>query len=146
MAGADARLALLLVEPESVLRRTVAGVSRDLGLADVHEATSVEVAQRMLHERSFDALFIALDASGAALELLAALRAGQLSCGADTPVAVLAQACDAALALRLKELAVRRLLLKPFKVKGVLETIAALAAARSAAAQSARGKDPLPMP
>ncbi len=41
-------------------------------------------------------------------------------------MAVTAGACGTALALRLKQLEVRRLLLRPFKVKGVLEAIAAL--------------------
>lgn len=43
-------------------------------------------------------------------------------------IAATASACDVELALRLKELDVCRLLLKPFKVRGMLEVISALGA------------------
>jgi CheY-like chemotaxis protein len=119
---------LLLVEPQFVLRRTVSTMARDMGLADVHEATSTALAERLLFERRFDALLIAIDEDGQALELLRRLRAGQTSQPADLPVAATAVACDVELALRLKQLDVCRLLLKPFKVRGMLEAISALGA------------------
>lgn len=119
---------LLLVEPQFVLRRTVAVMARDMGLADVQEATSAAVAERLLFEHRFDGLLLAIDEDGAALELLRRLRAGDTAQPAGMPVAATATACDVELALRLKQLDVCRLLLKPFKVRGMLEVISALGA------------------
>jgi CheY-like chemotaxis protein len=129
IAAAARRPALLIVEPDFLLRRTVAGVVRELALAEVHEATGVEAATRQLAEQPFEALLLALDDDGAAIELLRRLRRGALRSPPALPVAVTATACDAGLALRLKELDVKRVLLKPFKVKGVIDTIAGLCAA-----------------
>jgi len=127
-AAVTPRGRLLLVEPQFVLRRTVSTLARDMGLADVQEATSPAVAERLLYERRFDGLLISLDDDGEALTLLRRLRAGEASHPADLPVAATATACDVELALRLKELDVCRLLLKPFKVRGMLEVISALGA------------------
>ena len=44
----------------------------------------------------------------------------------SAPIAVTAASCSTPLALRLKDLDVRRLVLRPFKVKGVLDAISAL--------------------
>jgi DNA-binding NarL/FixJ family response regulator len=117
---------VLILEPDFLLRRTVVGVIRDMQLAEIHEATQADLASRLLMSRRFDALLFALDDEGAAIELLLSLRRGGTLAPADTPVAVTAAACDASLALRLKELKVRRVLLKPFKVKSVIETVSGL--------------------
>jgi CheY-like chemotaxis protein len=119
---------LLLVEPQFVLRRTVSTMAREMGLADVQEATNTAVAERLLFERRFHALLIALDDEGEALALLQRLRAGAVAHPPDVLIAATASACDVELALRLKELDVCRLLLKPFKVRGMLEVISALGA------------------
>jgi CheY-like chemotaxis protein len=119
---------LLLVEPQFVLRRTVSTMARDMGLADVQEATSSAQAEKLLHERRFDGLLIAIDEEGEALELVRRVRAGEASHPADVPIAATAMSCDVELALRLKQLDVCRLLLKPFKVRGMLEVISALGA------------------
>ncbi|RZJ13094.1 MAG: response regulator [Rubrivivax sp.] len=122
---------LLLLEPHFVMRRTVATLARDMGLADVREATSAAVAEKLLHERRFDAFLLALDEEGESLELLRRLRAGETLQPTDLPVAVTATSCDLDLALRMKQLDVCRLLLKPFKVRGMLEVISALGAPRA---------------
>ena len=119
---------LLLVEPQFVLRRTVSTMARDMGLADVQEATSPAIAEKLLFESRFDGLLISLDDDGEALALLQRLRAGEASHPRDLPVAATATACDVELALKLRELDVCRLLLKPFKVRGMLEVISALGA------------------
>ncbi|MFG6433471.1 hypothetical protein [Roseateles sp. LYH14W] len=119
---------LLLVEPQFVMRRTVSTLARDMGLADVQEATSPAVAERLLSESRFSALLVAIDEAGEALQLLQRLRGGETRHPADVPVAVTAAACDVELAMRLKQLDIRRLLLKPFKVRGMLEVISALGA------------------
>ena len=119
-------ISLLLVEPQFLLRRTVAAVARDMRLADPKELTSIEQADALVAVQAFDALFLSLDEADAALALMTRVRSGDTRCAADIPIAVTAAACDTPLALRLKELEVRRLLLRPFKVKGVLDAIAAL--------------------
>jgi hypothetical protein len=127
-------ISLLLVEPQFLLRRTVAAAARDMRLANPQEITTIEAAARLLASRSFDALFLSLDEEGPALELLASVRKGETQCDAAIPIAVTAAACNTDLALRLKTLEVRRLLLRPFKVKGVLDAIVALRASAPAAA------------
>jgi len=117
---------LLLVEPQFLLRRTVAAVARDMRLANPKEVTSIDQADTLLSSRAFDALFLSLDDETAALALMGRVRNGDTRCAPDIPIAVTAAACSTPLALRLKELEVRRLLLRPFKVKGVLDAIAAL--------------------
>jgi DNA-binding NarL/FixJ family response regulator len=117
---------LLLVEPQFLLRRTVAAVARDMRLANPKEITTIEQADSLLATQAFDALFLSLDEESAALELMSRVRNGDTRCAPDVPIAVTAAACDTALALRLKHLDVRRLILRPFKVKGVLDAIAAL--------------------
>jgi hypothetical protein len=119
-------ITLLLVEPQFLLRRTVAAVARDMRLADPKELTSIEQAEALVAIQPFDALFLSLDEEDAALALMVLVRSGGTRCAADIPIAVTAAACGTPLALRLKELDVRRLLLRPFKVKGVLDAIAAL--------------------
>ena len=117
---------LLLVEPQFLLRRTVAAVARDMRLANPRELTTIEQAQALLLLQAFDALFLSLDEETAALALMSRVRNGDTKCDRAVPMAVTAARCDTALAQRLKQLEVRRLLLRPFKVKGVLDAIAAL--------------------
>lgn len=115
---------LLLVEPQFMLRRTVTAVARDMGLAAVHEATGAAAARRALVDQVFDALVIALDEGGEVLDLLTQLRGGGLRSAAVIPITVTADRCDAPTALALKRLQVERLLLKPFRVKDVLDAVA----------------------
>lgn len=117
---------LLLVESQFLLRRTVAAVARDMRLANPREVTTIELAESLVAIYRFDALFLSIEEEDAALALMTRVRAGQTKCPADIPIAVTAAACGTTLAMRLKELEVRRLLLRPFKVKGVLDAIAAL--------------------
>lgn len=117
---------LLLVEPQFLVRRTVAAVARDMRLANPKELTTIEQAESLVSFHAFDALFLSLDEEAAALELMSRVRNGDTKCAADVPIAVTAAACGTPLALRLKHLDVKRLLLRPFKVKGVLDAIVAL--------------------
>jgi hypothetical protein len=117
---------LLLVEPQFLLRRTVAAVARELRLAHPKELTTIEQAATLVSLQAFDALFLSLDEEAAALALMERVRHGETRCAASIPIAVTAAACGTQLALRLKQLEVRRLVLRPFKVKGVLDAIATL--------------------
>ncbi len=125
-APAAPPISLLLVEPQFLLRRTVAAVARDMRLANPQEITSIEAASRALSVYTYDALFLSLDEGDIAIDLMQRVRNGETKCAPTVPIAVTAAACDTSLALRLKTLEVRRLLLRPFKVKGVLDAIVAL--------------------
>ena len=120
---------LLLVEPENLMRRTVAAVARDLHLARIDEASSVAAAERALEATRFDGLVLSLDERGQALQMLDRLRAGAFYTTARAPVVVMVDACDPGTVMRMKALEVRRILLKPFKVKSVLESVSGLCAA-----------------
>jgi DNA-binding NarL/FixJ family response regulator len=119
-------ITLLLLEPHFLVRRTVSAVARNMRLADSREITTVEAADSLITQHAFDALFLSLDEEAAALDLMSRVRNGETRCAPDIPIAVTAAACDTPLALRLKHLDVRRLLLRPFKVKGFLDAISAL--------------------
>ena len=125
-APAAPPIELLLVEPQFLLRRTVAAVARDMRLANPREITTIEQAESLVSLQAFDALFLSLDEESAALALMSRVRNGDTKCAPHVPIAVMAAACDTSLALRLKHLEVRRLILRPFKVKGVLDAIVAL--------------------
>ena len=118
---------LLLVDPHSLFRRTVAMVARQLQIAEVHESSSLEAAHRLLESQSMDGLLLDIGQGLDALALLQSVRAGALRCPARTPVALTAEACDLPTAQLYKELDVRRIMLKPFKVKTALEVIQDLA-------------------
>ena len=115
---------LLLVEPQSLWRRTLGAVVRQLGIAEVEECLRVEAARHLLRQQQFDALVLSLDEGETALLLLEQLRADARQ--ARLPIIVLAERCDAELALRLQALQVHRLLLKPFKLRQVLLAVAAI--------------------
>lgn len=121
-------LNLLLVEPQSLVRSTVVAVARELQLPRIDEASHIEAAAQRLARVRYDGLLLALDEQAPSLALLARLRAGELISPPSTPVIVMSAGCSTELALRMKELEVSRLVLKPFKVKTLLESIQALAA------------------
>ncbi len=127
--------AVLVVEPDGVVRSTVASVVRELELAQVHQAASIPLGKQMLVETAVDALVLSLADTDAALDLLTRLRAGEFPSKAGIPVVVMASACDGALALRLKQLEVLRLLLTPFKIRDVVQTLEALAPTTTRVAQ-----------
>ena len=114
---------LLLVEPDSLIRRTVVGVARTLALADIRESSTYEAAESLLQMRAFDGLIVALSDTGDGLQVIERLRAGTLKCPRDCPVIVMTARCDELRARTLLDLGVRRVILKPFKVRTVLESV-----------------------
>ena len=120
---ARGKLNLLLVEPQWLIRSTVVAVGRSLDLPRIDEAASIESAiQRLLGNR-YDGLLLSLDDREPALALLEKLRAGGFASPAQVPVVVMSADCDMDLARRMKQHDVSRVLLKPFKVKSVLESV-----------------------
>ncbi len=132
----------LVVDGHSLFRRTVALVARQLQIAEVHECSSHEAAQRLLEHRPMDGLLLDIGEGLQALALVQSVRAGGLRCPAQMPIALTAEACDLATAQLYRDLDIRRIMLKPFKVKTALEVIqdlarpAPTAAARPGAASS----------
>lgn len=124
MSSAHAALPkVLLVEPDGLVRGTVASVCRELQLARVRQEISVSAGEQWLKTGTPKALLLSLSEGEAALDFLTRLRAGALRCDADLPVVAMAREGNAALVLRLKELDVRRLLLQPFKLRDVIHTL-----------------------
>jgi DNA-binding NarL/FixJ family response regulator len=106
-----------------VLRQTVASVAGSLGIANIHQAINLKSALQQVRLRRFDGLVMAVDEERVEIELIRHVRAGQTECIPSIPVAVMTSECDAGMVLVLRELQVSRILLKPFKVKSILETI-----------------------
>lgn len=126
LIGARRLPRILLVEPDGLVRGTVASVCRDLQLADVVQAGNCDLAMKLLLDDSLRAGILSLSDGGSGLDLLTRLREGSFTCAADMPVAMTASGIDAAMAGRLKELRIRRLLLKPFKIRDLVATVETL--------------------
>ncbi|CAH0348543.1 response regulator [Aquabacterium sp. CECT 9606] len=121
------RFSILLVEPYSVVRSTVISVARGLDIVDIHEAPSIDAAAPLLRARAFDGFVIALGNEGAGLALIRLIRDGGTSSPSTAAVAVTTERVDPESIAAFKKLDVKRVLLKPFKVKTILETITAFA-------------------
>jgi CheY-like chemotaxis protein len=114
---------VLLIEPDGLVRGTVASVCRELQLVRLQQATSIAQGEKWMQSNVDHGLLLSLAERDAALALLTRLRAGELRCEADIPVAVMVASADAELVVRLKELDVRRLLLQPFRLRDVVHTL-----------------------
>lgn len=125
---------VLLLEPDGLIRGTVVAVCRDLALARVIQCVSCESALGLLRAEPVQAGLISLTDNLQALDVIAQLRAGQLGCSPDLPLAVTASSVDAELAQQLKTLRVRRLLLKPFKIRDAVATLEGLVSGLTAPA------------
>ncbi|MBA4110624.1 MAG: response regulator [Leptothrix sp. (in: Bacteria)] len=121
------RFSILLVEPYSVVRSTVASVARSLDIVDIQDAPSIDAATPLLRARAFDGFVIALGDDRAGLALVSLIRNGGTSSPSTAAVAITTESVDQESIATLKKLDVRRVLLKPFKVKTILETINAFA-------------------
>ncbi|MBC7700905.1 response regulator [Aquabacterium sp.] len=129
------RFSLLLVEPCSIVRSTITSVARSLDIVDIQEAPSIEAAAPLLHAHAFDGLVIALGDDCAGLALIKRIRDGSTASPTTAAVAITTQSVDQDSIAALKRLEVKRVLLKPFKVKTILQTITAFA-------QTARHNEP----
>jgi CheY-like chemotaxis protein len=125
---------ILLVEPETLLRRTVTLTARSLGIGQVHEAGSTDAALKMLRERTFHGAVIAVECvgSGAArhydLSLVDRMRDADTSSHHAMPIAIMADQATPALLRALHDRRISRVILKPFRAKVLLETIAGFGA------------------
>lgn len=119
---------ILLVEPVNLLRRTVALTVRSLGTAEVTESPTYQGARQLCERRRFDGAVIALEwplpaDSCGGLTLIQQIRHGQGPSAASIPIAVLVDSCNAELLQVLRACDVKRILIKPFRVRDVVDTI-----------------------
>ncbi len=114
---------ILVVEQSTMVGSIIVSTARQLKLPGVRLATSIRAAQQLLEQHAFSAVIVSLNEEGPALELIQKLRDGQTKTRADVPVAVTTTACGHGLAKALRDFLVRRILLKPFKVRDVILTI-----------------------
>lgn len=117
---------VLLAEPDVLLRRAVVKVAGELGLAHVLGAPDVHSAVPLMESHPFDAIIVALDRGGDAMDLLTLLRCGQYRSAPSTPVAVLAGPGREGDAARLSSLGVRERLQATYTARSVLDTLARL--------------------
>ena len=134
--GVVRRKPMLLLEQDTLLRRTVMLTARNLGMTDIHEAASQGVAARMLRERPFHGVLIALDFGDRRydqvdLTMIDRIRDGGTASAADIPIAVLLGYCDALLLRELHQRQVLRVILKPFRARALLETLSEMQSVRS---------------
>ena len=115
---------ILLIEPQFVLRRTIAMVARDLGVVDFHEASSVGRARTLLASEAYAGLVLDLAEGPQALELLHELRQGQFATQTGVPVVALSANAAPADAARLQALGVARVLGKPVRISDLLSALA----------------------
>jgi DNA-binding NarL/FixJ family response regulator len=119
-------LTLLLVEQQPLIRSTLVAVARQIELAQIEETASIDIAEQRLRYKTYDGLLLSMDETTRALNLLQRLRDGELSGCRMLPVVAMAASCNAELVQQMKRHEVRRLLLKPFKVKELLQSIETL--------------------
>ncbi|RZJ12636.1 MAG: response regulator [Acidovorax sp.] len=114
---------ILLVEPSSLTGSIIVSTARQLNLPAVRQVNSVRNAQHQLAGKDFSGVIVSLEEMEAAVALLEQVRSAQFSVAADVPVAVTTAQVDASTAVQMRALQVRRVLLKPFKVRDVIATI-----------------------
>ena len=100
----------------------------------MHEAASPAVALHMARQRRFHGAVIAVECNGIGagrrydLDLIDQLRAAEPSGGRGMPIAILADQATPDLLAELRERRISRVILKPFRAKVLLETIAGFGA------------------
>ena len=114
---------ILLVEPQFVLRRTIAMVARDLGVVDFHEASNVGRARSLLAGEAYAGVVLDLAEGAQATELLTEIRQGKFATRLDAPVIVLAADGKSIEATRLQAVGATGVLGKPVRISDLLSTL-----------------------
>lgn len=118
------RKQILLIEPSSLTGSIIVSTARQLNLRPVYLVSSVRGAEQRLNQEDFFAVIASLEEDRDTVHLIERLRNATFSSiNPKVPVAVIANSINAALAMEMKVLEVRRVLLKPFKVRDVITTI-----------------------
>ena len=113
----------LLIEPQFVLRRTIAMVAREQGVVDFQEASNVGRARALLAGEAFEGVVIDLHEGPLAMALLGELQQGQFATRADARVIALATDGNPVDAARLQALGVAGVLGKPVRISDLLGAI-----------------------
>lgn len=120
---------LLLIEQAVVMRQTIAMTASALHIGDVHQSSTVHHAMQLLDTTDFDGIVMSIDHEGAKeswdteQELLRRIRDGETATRSNVPIVVLTATCDAELVSSLRDRHVGRILLKPIRVRTLLETL-----------------------
>ena len=118
---------ILLVEPSSLTGSIIVATARQLNLPSVRQVNSVRMAQQRLTHQDYAGMIVSIDEQQhEAVALLEQVRNDELAVSASLPVAVTTTQVDASTAIKMKALQVRRVLIKPFKVRDVIATITLL--------------------
>lgn len=115
---------ILLIEPQFVLRRTIAMVARDLGVVDFIEASSVGRARALLASEACAGLVLDLAEGPQALQLLGELQQGAFATPPGVPVLALSTNAAPGDAAHLQALGVARVLAKPVRISDLLSALA----------------------
>jgi hypothetical protein len=92
-------------------------------MRSVRHVVSVRSARDLLDRFCYAGIILSLDDHDAALDLLGELRRGQYKSPPDTPVVVTIEELSPQTAASLKSSSIRRVLLKPFKVRDLISTV-----------------------
>ncbi|MRX09047.1 response regulator [Pseudoduganella sp. FT25W] len=135
MNDASRNLNMLLVEEQTLLRKTVSMTARSLGIGTVHEAATMQAAERMLRERAFQGAVISIDCGADSdchynLALLDKVRNGMSASDARIPIAVMVDQATTDLMRELRDRQVSRVILKPFRARILLEAFESFGAKR----------------
>jgi len=126
MSSASVHPPILLLEPSSLTASIIVSTARQLNLPTVRQVSSVRTAQQHLMAQGFSGVIVSLDEANEVVALLEQVRDARFAVDAQVPVAVTTAQVDASTAVKMKALQVRRVLLKPFKVREVIATIGLL--------------------
>ena len=126
--SATPRRQVLLIEPHSLFRSTLASIVRQLEDLEVHATSSFQVGRVILETQRIHGLMLNIGEDLAGLDLLKALRAGHTVNPRELPTALLADSVRPDTIDLVKALAPQRLLLMPFKVRTAFEVIRSLVA------------------
>lgn len=126
MNSASVHPPILLLEPSSLTASIIVSTARQLNLPTVRQVSSVRTAQQHLMAQGFSGVIVSLDEANEVVALLEQVRDARFAVDAQVPVAVTTAQVDASTAVKMKALQVRRVLLKPFKVREVIATIGLL--------------------
>ncbi len=115
---------ILLIEPSSLTGSIIVSTARQLNLFPVYLVSSVRGAEQLLNQENFFAVIASLEEDRDAQHLIERVRNAHFpNVNPKVPIAVIASSINAALAMEMKVLDVRRVLIKPFKVRDVITTI-----------------------
>ena len=118
---------ILLVEHSAMIGNIILSTARQLGLRPIRVVTNCRSAQHFLEHQAFDGLITSMDDEEETLALIQKLRGGYFRSATNLPIAITTAQCSAPLAARIKLFNVRRILLKPFKIRDLVVTIEDLA-------------------